>query len=555
MSQSPKAEHQQKRDREERSLMELDPESIRTLGYEVADVIADYYRTLDETTVYSAPLPQALNAVFDVPLPEDGTDPHKLLEEFCRDVLPNSMHLASPRYFGLFNPTPTPISVMAEALSSAINQNGAAESHMPAGAHIEKAVIRWLCDRVGFGPQSFGTLVSGGSLANLTAVKMALHRVFPETRSKGLTGLDRQPVMYASQECHYSFDKIADLVGIGTGGLRKVPVDSRFRIKPELLRQAMAEDISHGRQPFCIVGVAGTTNAGAIDDLKTLGALAAEYQVWFHVDAAWGGAVRLSEKYSSLLDGIELADSVTLDPHKWFYVPFLAGAILTRDSESLRNSFNVTPAYVADAAFTENNPINFFQMGIQGSRRFDALKVWMSLRQYGRKVYAQVIDERIALAEYLTERVTLLSDFIAIAPPSLAIFCFRYCPERERTFLAAASASEAAEINARLDRINQKIQFIVERSGRAWISTTVLGGVRALRACITSYLTVREDVDALVALIQDAAKEARSISLTNADAEKSSAKRARRLRIRGGLQEGGEDVRDEDLPRRRSRSS
>lgn len=351
---------------------------IREFGCCVSEILATYFTPLPILRISPDVSPADLSRIFNTPVPEDGTPKERLLEEFERDVLPNSFHLGSPRYYGLFNPTPTVIGIYAETLSAMLNQNTARWNHGPAATAIEVQVIRWMCDAICYGPGSFGILTNRGSLANCTAVKVALNKKFPVILESGLQGLKASPVMYASDQCHYSMDRIADLIGIGRKNLRKIGTDSRFRIDVAQLRKQVREDLDKGFLPFCVVGIAGTTNCGAIDDLNELANICQEYGLWFHVDAAWGGTVRFSKKYRSLLDGIERADSVTIDPHKWMYVPFCAGAILVRDAEDLKRTFDIRPAYFSDKSFVEGQPTNFFQYGVAGSRRFDALKIWWS---------------------------------------------------------------------------------------------------------------------------------------------------------------------------------
>ena len=472
--------------------MEWREDDIRKFGREVADLIAAYYASL-ETIPISPRDPDRLATLFDAPLPEEGSDPFSLLAEVRDRVLPGSFHLASPRYFGLFNPTPTVIGVFSEAIAAAINQNMAAWSHGPAGSQIEKTVMRWLCDLAGFGERSFGTMTNGGSLANYTGLKTALNEAIPEVREGGVRAARGAPVFYVSAQAHYSLDKTADMLGIGRDGRRVVPTDADFRIVVPELTRMIAADRADGRIPFCVVGIAGTTTSGAIDPLDELAAVCEREKLWYHVDAAWGGAVRLSTRRRALLDGIERADSVTLDPHKWFAVPYSAGAIVARDGAALRRTFEVTPHYVSDRIFTEHEDLNLFQFGVAGSRRLDALKVWLSLRQHGRRGYQEALDRQIALAEYLAARIASSPGMQVVTNPSLGVLCFRVEP--------AALAGRPDD----LDALQMRIQAEVERAGRAWISTSVLAGRRVIRFCATSYLSRERHVDLLLEEVRRAA--------------------------------------------------
>ncbi len=472
--------------------MRWDEEEIRGFGRQVADLIADYYAQLESVPITPRD-PSRLDDLFGGGLPETGTDPLVLLAEVRERVLPNSFHLASPAYFGLFNPTPTVIGVFADAIASTLNQNMAAWSHGPAGTHIEKTVIRWLSDLIGYGPGAFGTLTSGGSLANYTALKVALNERIPAVRGEGMTGAAGRPTFYASTQAHYSLERVADMLGLGRSGMRAIPCDERGRIVPEELERRIAADRSEGRLPFCVVGIAGTTTSGAVDPLADLARICERHGAWYHVDAAWGGAARLSRRHAGLLAGIERADSVTLDPHKWFAVPFTAGAIVCRDGAALRRTFEVTPHYVSDRGFTEHEDLNLFQFGAAGSRRLDALKVWLSLRQHGRAGYEEAVDRQIALAEHLARLVEESADLETMSPPSLGVTCLRVVPP-------GGGFDEE-----RLAALQMSVQQEVERRGRAWISTSVLNGRRVIRFCAASYLSRERHVDRLVEELRAAA--------------------------------------------------
>ncbi|HEY3174708.1 MAG TPA: pyridoxal-dependent decarboxylase [Candidatus Polarisedimenticolia bacterium] len=475
--------------------MHWSEEEIRRFGREVADLIAGYYAAL-ETVRITPRRPEELGRLFDEPLPEEGTDPFALLADVRDRVIPGSFHLGSPAYFGLFNPTPTVIGIFADAIASTINQNMAAWSHGPAGSQIEKTVIRWMCDLVGLGPGAFGTLTSGGTLANVTAMKVALNEKVPEVRRIGVAAAEARPTFYVSTQAHYSIDRLADLLGLGHEGMRKIECDAGARIIPAALERRILADRDAARLPFCVVGIAGTTTSGAIDPLPELADICARHRLWFHVDAAWGGAARLSRAHSGLLAGIERADSVTLDPHKWFSVPYTAGAIVTKDGGALRRTFGVTPLYTTDRVFAEHEDLNFFQHGVAGSRRLDALKVWLSLRQHGRRGYEEAVNRQVELAEYLARRVSASSDLELMSKPSLGVACFRFVPP-------ALKGDDAA-----LDALQMTIQHTVERAGRAWISTSDLAGRRVIRACVTSYLSRERHVDRMLDEIRAAGASA-----------------------------------------------
>jgi glutamate/tyrosine decarboxylase-like PLP-dependent enzyme len=481
------------------------------LGRAAAEIVADYARTLDARRVCSEASPGELAKLFDEPLPRDGGDALEVFRTFEREIVAHAMHIPSPRYYGLFNPTPLPVAVWADALASALNQNGAAWRNSPAASVVEARVLRWLCEIVGYPPESFGTMTSGGSEANLVALKCARDRAAELARDEGLRRARRRGgvagvapdaarpvgdfVVYASEQCHYSFEKSVDILGLGRRNLRKIGTDETFHIRTDLLRREIERDLSLGNVPVCIAGAAGATSTGVIDPLDELAEIAAEFGVWFHVDAAYGGALAMSEKYRGRLRGLERADSITVDPHKWMFVPFAAGATLVRaGGKVLRDAFDITPEYLSEERGGEDVPYDFFRYGQLGTRRFNALKVWAALKTLGTRGYARVIERQIELTEHLAARINEIDHFEQIGRVETAVCNFRFAPP-------------GVDGGSELDDMQRALQQRVERSGEAWVSTTVLGGRRALRANVNSFLTERRHVDDLVELLRRESRE------------------------------------------------
>src|SRR3954468_1469558 len=285
-------------------------------GRAVTELIARHAAGLETAPVTSSATPGDLERLFAETLPAEGTPAEQIFDQFARDVAPHAMQVPSPHYFGQFNPTPLAIGVWADALISSLNQNAGAWRNGPTSAMIEAQVIRWLCELIGYGEQAFGVLASGGSEANLIALKCARDRVSSEISRRGVDrgcGL----TVYTSEQCHYSVEKSLDILGIGRESLRKIETDERFHVRVDRLCDAIRKDVSEDRKPFCIVGVAGTTSTGVIDSLPELAEIAREHDCWFHVDAAYGGALAFSDEHKTKLAGIEQADSITFDPHKW----------------------------------------------------------------------------------------------------------------------------------------------------------------------------------------------------------------------------------------------
>lgn len=461
------------------------------LGRAVTKIIVEYVRSLDTRRVTSDASPEDLERIFDEPLPETGITAEEILDRFTKDVIPHAMQIPSPRYYGLFNPTPLPIGVWADALASALNQNGAAWRNSPSASAIEARVIRWLCELVGYEKESFGTLTSGGSEANLLGLKCARDHAHQDIRDRGVRISAGDLIIYASEQCHYSFEKCVDILGLGRANLRKIATDESFHIRTDLLRQEIQRDIRNGRVPCCIIGSAGATSTGIVDPLDKLSDISREFKLWFHVDAAYGGALAFSEKHKRLLQGIERADSITFDPHKWMFVPFACGATLVKQGgDVLRKAFDITPEYLSEDRGGTDVEYDFFRYGQLGTRRFNALKVWMALKLVGVRGYAEIIERQIALANYLASRLDELKDFERVGEVETAVCCFRFLPASFRSL-----NGESCDI------IQRALQQRVEHSGEAWISTTVLKGRRALRVNINSFLTEQRHMDDLVLLL------------------------------------------------------
>ena len=462
------------------------------LGQAVTRIISDYIKTLDDRRVTSEATPADLEELFDEPPPLIGSSVEQILERFTRDIAPHAMQIPSPRYYGQFNPTPLPIGVWADALCSALNQNAGAWRNGPTSAIIEARVLRWLCQLLGYGSNSFGTLASGGSEANLIALKCARDSVDTRLASQGVRVLRGDLVIYASEQCHFSVEKSADILGLGREALRKIPTDDRFHIQIRALREAIARDKEEGRIACCIVGVAGATSTGVFDPLVELAEIARETGCWFHADAAYGGALAFSEKHKHLLRGIELADSITFDPHKWLFVPFACGATLVRDGgRILRDAFDITPEYLSEDRGGADVEFDFFRYGQMGTRRFNSLKLWMALKFMGIRGYAEIIERQIELTNYLAGRIDELPDFERVGEVETAVCCLRFMPPSLR-------GTDGAE----QDRAQQRLQQRLEHGGEAWLTTTVLHGRRALRVNINSFLTERRHVDDLVELLR-----------------------------------------------------
>jgi len=456
------------------------------LWKQLADILENYAASVHTRRVTPDLDPERIRAVlapFDFEKPRD---PFEMVEFAARQLSEWQTHTPHPRYYGLFNPAPATMGIAADTLVAAFNPQLAAWAHSPLAVEIERHLIRALGGRFGYDAASTdGTFASGGAEANHTALVAALTRAFPEYPVKGVRALAAQPVFYASAECHHSFQKAARITGIGQEAVRTVAVDGELRMSPAALRKQIAEDRAAGLAPFLIAGTAGTTNAGAIDPLEELAAIASQEKLFYHVDAAWGGAAALAAPLRGLIAGIERADSITFDAHKWLSVPMGAGVFLTRHKDLLHAAFRTPTAYMPKeaAAFDVIDP---HLHSMQWSRRFIGLKVFLSLTVAGWEGYEKAILHMTEMGNRLRGKLEE-NGWEVLSRPPLPVLCF-------------------------VDRCGadpRKVAAEVVASGEAWISTTILGGNKlTLRACITNYRTGPEDVDALIVSLDRARAKA-----------------------------------------------
>ena len=433
-------------------------EQHERIGRAVTKLVSAHAARLDSAPVTSPATPADLEQLFDEPLPVAGASAEEILDQFARDVAPHAMQVPSPHYFGQFNPAPLAIGVWADALCSALNQNAGAWRNGPTSAMIESQVLRWLCELMGYGPRAFGTLASGGSEANLIALKCARDKASREICGQGVRAANADMTVYASDQNHYSIEKSLDILGLGRQSLRKIETDARFHIRLDRLAETIRKDRSDGRQPICVVGIAGATSTGVIDPLPELAQIARENNCWFHVDAAYGGGLAFSDQHKPKLKGIEQADSITFDPHKWMFVPFACGATLVRDGgQVLRDSFDMSPEYLSEDRGFADAQYDFFRYGQMGTRRFNSLKLWMCFKFMGKRGYADAVERHIDLTKYLAGRLGELKDFELAGEIETAVCCFRFLPESLRTMTVAEQ-----------DRIQQELQQRVEKSGKAF---------------------------------------------------------------------------------------
>jgi aromatic-L-amino-acid decarboxylase len=474
---------------------DLPPEELRRLGALAVDAVAAHRERLLERPVFGKVGAGA--ALFEEPVPEEGQPFEDVLAFVREHVLPYPMGNSHPRFYGFINATADPVGAMADYLAAAMNPNCWGGDH--AAIHVETRALAWIAAMLGYPPEAEGILVSGGSMANFTALAAARRAMTPgNVREEGLSGPERPRLtVYASDQVHACVDKAVDLLGIGTNQLRKIATDGRFRIRVEELERAVASDRAAGYAPAIVVGNAGTVNTGAIDPLTALADFCAREKLWFHVDGAYGAMASIVPGLKPLFTGMERADSIATDPHKWLYVPYEAGATFVREPGRLGATFRKFPEYLAsDPESPFPGPAWFAERGVELSRGFKALKVWMGLKTHGRRAYAAQIENDVRLARFLADEVDRRPDFERLAEPVLSIANFRYRPPGRSL------------PDAELDRVNRKIINRLVGDGSFFLAPTVLKGRTALRVSITNFRTREED---LLALLDEAARLGASI--------------------------------------------
>lgn len=470
------------------SRFDFDFSTRQRLGYMVMDKLNEYFDSLDRRPV-QAPQ-QERNFVFTPePVPETGKSPDAVLQSVFEQLCDRGFHITAANYLGLMNPTPTFMSVLAETLVAAFNPQLASVERSGSASLIERQTIHWVGQQIGWNRNFAGVLTTGGSEANATALNMALVKLEPGIVENGVHSLPAPAVFYASAESHHSLDKAAGTMGLGRNALRRVCVDDKVQMDSRHLEECIRADIYQGFIPFCVVGTAGTTNTGAIDNLSEIALIARKYGLWFHVDGSYGAAVIFSDQQKHLLRGIEHADSVAMDPHKWLAMPFSAGMFLTIHSELMRTTYGTSAPYLRHS--DQDTLEDQYQTSSQWSRRMNSLKLWMTLQVHGRRSYQELIDRQMEMAARMACWIKDSDCFELCAPQSLSAVAFR-------VRLQGAGEDEIAEANA-------AVVEEVNRSGERWVSLTTVVGRSAIRMMVISYLTRESHVRDLREALQKAA--------------------------------------------------
>lgn len=468
--------------------LDWDPARARALADGAAALWEEWLQKLPSLPVDPGLPREQIAARVRRDVPEEGLSDDAVLDYLRAVVFDASMYPGHPGFLAYISGAGTAPGAVAEFVAAAINQNLGGWRLAPGGTEIEIALIGWLCRMFGLPETGGGLMVSGGAMANFVALKTARDARAGSDVRRGGVG-DQKLVFYASDESHVVIERAADMLGLGTASVRKIATASSGEMDVSALTKALDDDLAAGMRPCCVVATAGTTATGAIDPLPAIAEVAGHYGAWLHVDAAYGGAALLAPDLKALFQGIEQADSIAFDPHKWLYVPLTAGCVLVRDEATLHRAFNVEASYTyQDLEATKRGP-DLAMFGPQFSRGFQALKVWISLLSHGTRAYAERISHDARLARYLGELVTDHEELELVAEPSLSICCFRFVP---------SDVIPGAGAEPYLNELNQTIMTALQTGSSSYCSNAVVAGRFALRACIVNFRTEATDIEELV---------------------------------------------------------
>jgi aromatic-L-amino-acid/L-tryptophan decarboxylase len=477
--------------------LEMAPDEFRRVGHDLVDRIADFLGTLRRRPLTSGETPAEIrNLLGRASLPAAGSAASALLPDTARLLFDHSLFNGHPRFMGYITSSAAPLGVLAEMLAATVNPNVGGWELSPVASEIEAQTVRWVAELVGYAPGCGGLLVSGGNMANFVCFLAGRRAMLGESaRAEGLPR-DAALRVYTSAATHTWVQKACDLFGLGTDAIRWIPTDGSQRMRADLLRERIREDLAHGDRPIMVVGTAGSVSTGAVDPIRELAAICREHKLWFHVDGAYGAPAAVLPDAPDDLHALALADSLAVDPHKWLYAPIEAGCVLVREPHRLSEAFGYTPTYYRFDIEGEEPPVNYYELGPQNSRGFRALKVWLGLRQAGREGYVRMIGDDCRLAESLYRHVAAHPELEA-ATLGLSIATFRYVPRD----LRGAAAAEPY-----LNDLNETLLARLKLGGEVFVTNAVLDNRFLLRACIVNFRTTDADVAAIPAIVADAGR-------------------------------------------------
>jgi aromatic-L-amino-acid decarboxylase len=478
--------------------LEMAPDDFRRVGHDLVDRIADFLGTLRDRPLTAGETPAEIrNLLGRASLPATGTAAAALLPDTARLLFDHSLFNGHPRFMGYITSSAAPLGALAEMLAASVNPNVGGWELSPVASEIEAQTVRWVAELVGYPAECGGVLVSGGNMANFGCFLAGRRAMLGESaRTDGIPRDGAALRVYTSAGTHTWIQKACDLFGLGTDAIRWIPTDAAQRMRTDLLRERIREDLARGDRPIMVVGTAGSVSTGAVDPIRELAAICREHQLWFHVDGAYGAPAAVLPDAPDDLHALALADSLSVDPHKWLYAPIEAGCVLVRESHRLNEAFGYSPAYYRFETEGEEPPINYHELGPQNTRGFRALKVWLGLRQAGREGYVRMIGDDCRLAEALHGHVAAHPELEA-ATLGLSITTFRYVPRDLRDDPAAEPY---------LNAVNETLLARLKLGGELFVTNAVLDGRFLLRACIVNFRTSDADVAAIPAIVARAGR-------------------------------------------------
>lgn len=457
--------------------LQLSPDQIRSLGREAVEWVARYYNGLRERRVFEPTTSAELRQALREPLPQEGAGFESLLAAFDSTIARFSRHNGHPRFFGYIASPGVPVAALAALLEATLNVNVTSWRSAPAATEIERLVIEWLKEMIGYPAGAGGLLVSGGSMANFAALAA---KAPCNVARDGVAAAGRTLCLYVSEDGHFSVSKAAAMLGLGERAVRSVPTDALLRLDTAALDRMIEEDLAAGHLPFCVVANAGTTATGAIDPIPEIAAIARRRNLWLHVDAAYGGFAALAPSARSLFAGIAEADSIALDPHKWLYLPVGCGCVLYKDPATAHAAFGHAADYIRTIGLENDEAYAFWDYGPELSRPFRALPFWMLMKSAGARALGEAVERNIGCARHFEALVKASADFEMLAPVTLSVFCFRY-----------ATPGYAGD----LDALNERVLIEVQHEGSTYLSNARVRGRFALRGCVLNYRTTKRDME------------------------------------------------------------
>ena len=471
--------------------IEISKEEFKKTGYQLIDTIAEFFDTIKTKPVTTGESPKQLQAILgNTLLPEDGKSPEEILSSASHLLFNHSLLNGHPKFFGYITSSPAPIGAFADLLAAAVNPNVGANILSPMATEIEKQTIKWLAEFIGVNTNYGGVLVSGGNMANFTAFLAARTAKAPKNlKQNGISNTDKF-IIYCAKTTHTWIEKAVVLFGMGTNAIRWIETDAANKINIEALEQTIKEDLKNECKPIMVIGNAGDVSTGAVDDLKGIAAVCKKYDLWFHIDGAYGIPAAVIPGLKNLFEGIEEADSIALDPHKWLYSPLEAGCTLVKDPNHLIETYSSHPVYYN---FNNDEPStqNFYEYGLQNSRGFRALKVWMILQQVGRNGYIKMIGEDIQLSKLLFKLAEENAELEAITQ-SLSITTLRYIP---------LNYHNTENKEPYLNKLNEALLNNLQQGGEVFLSNAFVNEKYCLRSCFVNFRTSEKDIEEVIEII------------------------------------------------------